>query len=816
MEILWRDIRYGLRTLTGNPGFALVAIIVLALGIGANTAIFSVVNGVLLQPLPYSNPDRLVMLWGTNTERPNGVNPVSYPDLLDWQAQNKSFESLAALFTNPNFDVNLTGGAEPERVPVVRVTPGYFETLGATPVAGRTFLPDEDEVGRHRVAMLSYNLWQRRFDSDPALVGKPVYVNGFPYEVVGVLPKDFRPLGSLALGEEVELWRPVAGRKDARYTRDNRFLRVVGRLKPGVTLKQAQTEMSTIAGRLAEEYPDTNQNHEVKLVSLHNQVVSDTRPALLILLGAVGLVLLIACANVANLLLARSAGRQKEMAIRAALGAGQGRLIRQLITESVLLSGVSGALGILLAYAGIQLVTVFSPGNIPRLEEITIDGWVLTFAFTVSLLTGVLFGLVPALQGSRPDLQEALKQGGRQSAGGTGYRLRNALVVTEVALALLLLVGAGLLMRSFGELLQVDPGFKPESVLTVQLELPMGRGMPYANQSERTAFYQQLLERLRVLPGVNSVGISTSVPLDSRGGRVALTLEGRPETEDKPLFAAMHLVDGGYFPVLGIPLQSGRLFNMHDQQDDFTRDTLRVVVINETMARQFWPGENPLGKKLRTGFGFPGEVVGVVADVKVQTLEEDTPPSIYWYAPQVPFNFFTVALRSDVQPMSLVPSVRQTVDDMDAELPLYNIRTMEHLISRSVAERRFILSLLSIFAGVALVLAAVGLYGVISFSVSQRTHEMGVRLALGARPADILKLVVNQGLLMTGIGIGVGLAGAFFLTSFLEKLLFRVTATDPLTFAGISLLLVVVAALACYVPARRATKVDPMVALRYE
>jgi putative ABC transport system permease protein len=816
MEILWRDIRYGLRTLAGNPGFALVAIIVLALGIGANTAIFSVVNGVLLQPLPYSNPDRLVMLWGTNTERPNGVNPVSYPDLLDWQAQNKSFESLAALFTNPNFDVNLTGGAEPERVPVVRVTPGYFETLGATPVAGRTFLPDEDEVGRHRVAMLSYNLWQRRFDSDPALVGKPVYVNGFPYEVVGVLPKDFRPLGSLALGEEVELWRPVAGRKDARYTRDNRFLRVVGRLKPGVTLKQAQTEMSTIAGRLAEEYPDTNQNHEVKLVSLHNQVVSDTRPALLILLGAVGLVLLIACANVANLLLARSAGRQKEMAIRAALGAGQGRLIRQLITESVLLSGVSGALGILLAYAGIQLVTVFSPGNIPRLEEITIDGWVLTFAFTVSLLTGVLFGLVPALQGSRPDLQEALKQGGRQSAGGTGYRLRNALVVTEVALALLLLVGAGLLMRSFGELLRVDPGFKPESVLTVQLELPMGRGMPYANQSERTAFYQQLLERLRVLPGVNSVGISTSVPLDSRGGRVALTLEGRPETEDKPLFAAMHLVDGGYFPVLGIPLQSGRLFNMHDQQDDFTRDTLRVVVINETMARQFWPGENPLGKKLRTGFGFPGEVVGVVADVKVQTLEEDTPPSIYWYAPQVPFNFFTVALRSDVQPMSLVPSVRQTVDDMDAELPLYNIRTMEHLISRSVAERRFILSLLSIFAGVALVLAAVGLYGVISFSVSQRTHEMGVRLALGARPADILKLVVNQGLLMTGIGIGVGLAGAFFLTSFLEKLLFRVTATDPLTFAGISLLLVVVAALACYVPARRATKVDPMVALRYE
>lgn len=816
MESLKQDLAYGLRTLVKNPGFTIVAVLALALGTGANTAIFSVVNGVLLRPLPFREPERLVMVWINNTKGNQPQAAFSVPDFLDYRESNGVLEQIASLSFD---DFNLTDGDQPERVQGTMVSANFFSVLGVAAQTGRVFLSAEDQAGADRVVVISNGLWRRRFGGDPALVGQTIQLNGASFTVVGVTPPEFQ---SPEKGDE--LWVPMSFDATDRLRmpsistpegfkkRSFRFLKSIARLKPGVALDQAQAEMSTIAGRLEQQYPDSNTGMGINLVPLHRQVVGDIRPALLLLLAAVGLVLLIACANVANLLLARAAARQKEIAIRVAVGAGRARLIRQLLTESVLLALLGGALGTGLAWLGLRLLVGINPANIPRLDAIRIDGRVLGFTLLVSLLTGLVFGLVPALQASRPDLNEALKEGARGSTGSIGRRrVRSVLVVTEVALTQMLLIGAGLMIKSFYTLLQVNPGFNAESVLTMQVTLPP---VKYAEDSQIMAFYEQALKRIEALPGVQAAGAATSLPLTANSLARRFTIDGRsPASPNERLSANYGAISPEYFRAMGIRLISGRAFT--DQDRDKSQ---QVIIINESMRRRFWPNEDPIGKhiSLTAEAGVSRAIVGVVSDVKNSSLDSESGLEVYEPYLQFPWSFMAIVVRTAADPLRLAPAVRDEILAVDKAQPVYDVKTMAQIVGDSVSQPRLYMLLLGIFAGIALVLAAVGIYGVMNYSVNQRKHEIGIRMAIGAQRSDIMKMIVGQGMLLATIGVAIGVAAAFLLGRVVEMLLFGVSGRDLSTFIALPFVLVLVALLASYVPARRATRVDPMNALRAE
>ncbi|HEY0380182.1 MAG TPA: ABC transporter permease [Pyrinomonadaceae bacterium] len=807
MGTLAQDLRYAVRMLVKRPGFTAVAVLTLALGIGANTAIFSVVNAVLLRPLPFTEPDRLVYAEGADLRDGSKGGAISPPDFLDYREQNHVFERLAA-FMPQSFTVTGDGSAS-ERVNSALVSHGFFETLGVTPLpGGRAFLPEEEQDGRNTVAVLSYGLWQRRYGGDPKIVGKTITVNGQTATIVGVMPQGFE------YPREAQLWSPIPFKGPETSQRRYHFLRAVGRLKPGVTLEQAQADINSIARRLEQQYPESNTNFSIGLTLLTEWTVGEMRPSLLVLLAAVGFVLLIACANVANLSLARGASRAREVAIRSALGASRGRVVRQLLTESVVTALLGGALGLLLAMWGVDLLVSLSPENLPRVKEVTTDWRVLGFTLLVSILTGILFGLFPALATSKTNLTETLKEGGRTGIGAGRQRLRGLLVVAEVALSLVLLVGAGLLIKSFLRLSNVDVGFKPTNVLSMQLSLAQ---VSYPEPRQRAAFYDQLVSRVESLPGVQAAGTVSELPLSGQENDTFFNIEGKPaaafgSTEND---ANIRGISPAYFQALGVPLIKGRFFDGHDNLD-----APKVAVVNESFARRYLPGEDPLGKRLIIDFGpepFKAEIVGIVGSVRHSSLAQAEPSAeMYVSALQAPPYGTNLVVRAAGDPVQLTAAIRSEVQALDKDLPVYNVKTMEQHVSESAAQPRFRTLLLGIFAGVALVLASIGIYGVISYSVTQRTHEIGLRVALGAQAADVLKLVVWQGMKMALIGIAVGLAGAFVVTRVMSSFLFGVSATDPLTFAGVSLLLAVVSFLACYIPARRATKVDPMVALRYE
>jgi putative ABC transport system permease protein len=805
---LWQDLRYGLRMLVKNPGFTIVAVIALALGIGANSAIFSVVNTVLLRPLPYKDPDRLVMVWEDASRHGYPRDTPAAANYIDWRDQNQVFEGMAAI-ANESF--NLTGAGEPERIEGRRVSANLFPLLGVGPQLGRAFLPEEDMPGGSRVVLLSHGLWQRRFGSDMNITGKPLTLNGESHTVVGVMPPDFQ-----FPSPDDELWTPIAFTSEEAANRRRHYLEVIARLKPGVSLEQAQAEMKAIAARLQQQYPDQNTDLGATVTSLHEHVAGDIKPALLVLLGAVGFVLLIACANVANLLLARAAGRQKEIAVCIALGASRMRLIRQFLTESILLAALGGGVGLLLSVWGVNLLKAFIPESISQVQAITIDAKVLIFTLLVSLLTGLIFGLAPATQASNFNLNETLKEGGRDSAAGSrGNRIRGVLVIAEVAVSLILLIGAGLLINSFLRLRNVDPGFRADKLLTMKVVLPEQK---YAEHAQRSAFYTELIRRIETLPGVKSAAVTTNLPLYRQGNSITVSIEGRPDPgPGKKPNVITRVISPRYFSTMGIPLLQGRQINEQDRIN-----TPAVAVISETMARRFWPGEDPLGKRITPGpLNSPPEdwitVIGVVKDVRQFELVMDPKPQMYLSYEQA--DFFEprdLVVSTDVEPLGLAATVRGAVWAIDKDQPVSNIRTMEEILSESVARQRFSMLLLGIFATLALVLAAVGIYGVMSYSVAQRTHEIGIRMALGAQKSDVLKLTVGHGLKLVLIGVVIGLVAAFILTRVMSSLLFGISATDPTTFITISLVLISVALLASYIPARRATKVDPMIALRYE
>ena len=801
MRTLWQDLRYGIRMLLQRPGFTALAVLTLAVGIGANTAIFSVVNAVILRPLPYADPDRLMLL--RETKLPQFPEFAIAPgNFLDWQSQNEVFEQLEAFRTH---FYNLTGNAEPERLRAARVTAGTFSMLGIQPALGRDFLAEEDRPGNDGVALISHGLWQRRFGGDPAIVGQQMTLNGRSHTVIGVMPASLR-----FLDRNAELWAPMAFTDQDRQNHGGHFINAVGRLRPGITQEQALTNLTTIAARLEQQYPDTNAGWSVKVTPLFEAAVGEMRPTLLVLLGAVALVLLIACANVANLLLARASSRHKEIAIRSALGASRWRVVRQLLTESVLLALVGGACGIVLAYWGLDLLLSLAPASLPRMRDVSLDGSALGYTLAITLLTGVIFGLAPALQSSNPDLNESLKEGGRGSTGGPRQRVRSLLVVTEVALALVLLAGAGLMLKSFWRLQQVDPGFNPENALVVGISLPPTK---YADDQQRAAFFRQLLERTAALPGVEAVGATHSMPIIS-DYLLGFVIEGRPPAApgDEPS-TNYYAVSPDYFRAMGITLVRGRSFTERD-----TAGAPRVAIINETFARRFFAGEDPIGKRIHVTNGPETfrEVVGIVADVRQYGLDREAPIQFYEPYLQEPFSGMSLVVRTAAEPSALSAAIRQEVFALDKDQPVASVRTLEEVLAESVARRRFSMWLLGLFGGVALLLASVGIFGVMNYTVAQRTHEIGIRLALGAQRRDILRLVVGQGMILALIGVALGLIAAFAGTRVMASMLYGVSATDPLTFTGVALLLAVVAFLACYLPARRATRVDPMVALRYE
>ena len=802
-----QDLRYAARILWKNPGFTAVAVIALALGIGANTAIFSVVNTVLLRPLPYKDPEQLVMVWEDASRHGYPRDTPAAANYVDWRDQNSVFSSMAAI-ADVNF--NLTGVGNPERLKGRRVSANLFPLLGVEPQLGRVFTAAEDQPGAQGVVVLSHRLWQRRLGGDPGILGKTLTLNDEVHTVVGVMPARFK-----FPENDDELWVPIALTAQEAANRNRHYLQVVARLKPGVTLAQAQSEMTTIGARLQQQYPESNADLGVALTSLQEHIVGDIKPALLILLGAVGLVLLIACANVANLLLARAAIRQKEIALRVALGARRWRLLRQFLTESVLLATLGGILGLAIAYAGLLLLGSFIPETISQAREISLDLKVLGFTLAVSLLTGFIFGLAPAFQALRMNQSETLKEGGRDSVTGrSGKRLRGLLVTAEVAVSLVLLIAAGLLINSFLRLRNIDPGFKVDHLLTMKIELPEPK---YEAFERRAAFYTDLLQRVQSLAGVRSAAVTTNLPLYRQGNSIAVRLEGKPDPPPgQELIVVTRIISPAYFETMSIPLLAGRQVTDQD-----TETTPNVVVISETMARRFWPGEDAIGKRLAAGRVRSDadwiQVVGIAKDVRQFELNAEPRPQMYMSYRQA--DFFApedLVVKTDVEPASLAAAVRTAVWEIDKDQPISNIKTMEEILGDSIARQRFSMLLLGIFAGVALLLAAVGIYGVMSYSVAQRTHEIGIRMALGAQTGAVLKLAVGYGLKLVVAGVLIGLVAAFALTRLMATLLFGVTPTDPATFALISLLLVGVAAVASYIPARRATKVDPLVALRYE
>jgi len=799
MQILWQDLRYGARMLMKKPGFTLIAVITLALGIGANTAIFSVVNAVLLRPLPFDEPERVVMVWHKGAEAAGGDRtPLAVADLLDWRAHSHSFDAIAA-FSYASF--NVTGRETPEQVLGASVTANFFAALGVKAALGRTFLPDEDRPGVGRVALLSDGYWRSRFSGAPGVIGSAINLNGDSYTVIGVAPP--------ALNfphKEVKLWTALQVETPTR--RGPYFLQGVARLKSGLSLQQAYTDIRAIKSSFE------GGNFNFNILPAPDYVVGDARPEIVALLVAVTLVLLIAAVNVANLTLAQSAARMKEISIRSALGARRWRIIRQLLTESVLLALTGGALGTLGAVWGVDLLVKLAPDDIPRLEQIGIDGRALGWTALVSLLTGVVCGLRPAWQSSRLNLNEALKEGGRGATEGSGHRRwRNSLVVVELALAVTLLAGAGLLLKSLWRLRQVDLGANPERVFTAFFEMPERR---YSQPQQFINFYDRLLEGARALPGVRAAALSNSLPPSSAGYSDWFGIEGRPALpEQLPQFAYVIRVSPDYFRALGVALRRGRFFTEAD-----TAEAPRVALINETLRRRFFPDEDAIGKRLNTGNDRQpiwNEIVGVVGDVKYNGLADQIQPAYYQPLSQAQSSAVALILKTDAaDPLSLTAAARGALKSVDSELPFAYVYTMEQLLALDTAQLRFRATLIALFAALAVVLACVGVYGVISYSVANRKHEIGVRMALGAQSRDVLRLVLRQGLALTLAGAGCGLLGSLALTRFMRKLLFGVSPTDPLTFIVISLLLIAVALAACWIPARRATKVDPMVALRVE
>jgi putative ABC transport system permease protein len=811
IETLFQDLRFGIRMLLKHKGFTVVATLTLALGVGANTAIFSVVNTVLLRPLPFHEADRLMMLGAVDVRKNGGLSSISYPNFVDWRAQSGSFERLAA-FRVRNF--TFTGSDEPARLNGVVASAELFTLLGVAPTLGRSFRTEEDNAGAS-VVIISHGLWRSRFNSDPQLIGRNITLDNRSHTVVGVAPAGFQfPIAA----EPADLWTTIAydatGDDPMTAQRGLGYLRVIGRLKPGVNMTQAQAEMDGVARRLERQYPDDNAHWGPRLVPALEQLVGGVRKPLLILFGAVGCVLLIACANVANLLLARATARRREIALRAALGASRGRIIRQLLTESALLALAGCVCGWLLALGCMETLLSLIPENIPRLQEIRLDGRVFGFTLLVSLLTGVIFGLAPALQGAKTELTETLKEGGRSGEGARGARARSALMIAEVAIALVLMVGAGLLLNSFWRLLQVNPGFDPRQALTFRLNLPDSK----YPAPQAVAFFDQLQARLQNLPGARSASVTFALPFSKSGIVTSLDIEGRPVAPGDRPDIDCQIVLPEYFRTMGIRLIKGRDFNARDDLNGRP-----VAIINETLARRFFPNEDPLGKRIRPDIaGGPEappirEIIGIVNDVRYRSLTADVPPEVYMPYPQLSVTTgMWIALRTDADPRGLISAARTEVRALDKELPVFEVKTLDQYVSGAVAHQRFSALLLLLFASLSLLLTAVGLYGVISYSVTQRTHEIGVRRALGAQTHDVLKLVVKQGMKLTLIGALLGLGGALALTRLLQTLLFGVSATDPLTFAVIVLLLVAVALLACWVPARRAAKIDPMTALRFE
>ena len=821
MTSFWQDIRYGLRMLLKNPGITVIVIVALALGIGANTAIFSVVNAVLLRPMPYEQSDQLVLVNEKNAVLDE--MSISYPNFTDWRNQTQTFEKIGVF----NVDsYNLTGNGEAERILVAQMSADLFSVLRVNALHGRLFTNDEDKPGGSPVVVLSYGLWQRRFGGQTSIINQSINLNSKNYVVIGVMPDTF------AFPSRVEMWAPVGQLSDQPSWKErgnHPGLYGIARLKPGVTLAQADAEMNTIAVNLEKQYPDSNPGNRVRLRPLMEYFVSDVRRALWVIFGAVGFVLLIACANIANLLLARATGRRKEMAIRTAVGASRWRLARQLLTESILLSLIGGSIGLLLARWGISLILYMSPDAIPRSREIGLDWTVLGFTIGVSFLTGIVFGLIPALQAGDLDVHETLKE----SARGTSGRqwLRSSLVVVEVATTLVLLIAAGLMIRSFYLLLKVNPGFSHDHLTSFSISLPETK---YQSQDSMASFYDRLLRNIGTLPGVESVAAASGLPLGNNGWQTSFVIDDQPvpPREQTPLMEAC-LVTPDYFKAMNIPLLRGRTFTDRDNRAHLAgRDLskldenqragagVNVVVIDEEFARRYWPNEDAIGKRIRMGREPDAqklEVIGVVGRVKMESLNRNSDRVQGYFAfAQLPSNGMTVIIKGASDPNHLIGSARAAVREIDPDQPIYSPRTMNEIRGESVAGERLNLTLLSLFAGIALVLAIVGIYGVMSYSVTQRTHEIGIRMAIGARPRDVFTMILGQGMKLAMIGVVIGLAAAFALTRLMASMLFGVTPTDATTFGAISALLIAVALLACYIPGRRATKVEPTISLRYE
>jgi predicted permease len=808
-ETLFRDLQFGLRSLGKSPGFAAVAILTLALGIGANTAIFSIINAVVLQPLPYRAPDRLVKIW------PEKIGTsVSKQDYLDIKNAAGSFDDIAAY---SGWGFTITGNGDPAKLDGARATSTLFSLLGVNAVAGRTFLSNEDQPGHDKVALISYGLWQSRFGSDARIIGQPIIINGESHTLVGVMPKGFNFLG----GQRCDLWLPATLDASNKEDFSNNYLMLLGRLKQGVTIEQAQSEITEISQRVRQQRLKSlsaDKGGSARVISLQVEMVGDMRTTLFVLLGTVGLLLLIACANVANLQLARTSTRQRELAIRAALGASRARLVRQLLTESCLLSFIGAVAGVFIAWVGLNLLLTLIPADTPRLGEIAISRPVLFFSLGVSLLAGVLFGLAPALQISKPDLQAPLKEGGRVSSDGLrGRRLRSLLVISEIALALMLVTSAGLLIKSFWRLQHVDPGFDAEQLLSFQLSPPdFAEDVSNDAAARARTYYRQVLERLKSLPDVQLVGGIHLLPMGDSNWDPGLRIEDRPLPPGSSQGTVnWRLVTPDYFRTIKIPLLSGRSFNESDNESGE-----KVAIINATLARKYWPDADPIGKRIGSGFEGKGNwttVVGVVGDIKQHGLGSETRPEMYRpYFQHTSLPPMTLIVRSTSAPAALAASIRSAVWSVDKNVPITDLQPLTDVVARSISQPRSTMLMLSIFACIGLTLGIIGIYGVISYSVAQRTQEIGVRMALGARTLDILQLVVGQGLKLTLIGVAAGVAGALAVTRLMSSLLFGVSATDPATFIIIAGLLIAVALLACYLPARRATRISPVTALRYE
>jgi putative ABC transport system permease protein len=812
MQGLIQDLRYGFRMLVRTPAVTAVAIIALTLGIGANTAIFSVVHAALVRSLPYADGDRLAIVWeNRRSGKGNPQNVINMGNFFDWKEQNTVFSDMAAFF---DLNANLIGDGDPEEVPSQLATTNLFSVLGVKPIKGRTFAPDDGQTGQPRVVVISYDLWQRRFGGDANIIGRKITLNNQPNEVIGVLPPEvgwYVQKGSM-LSKPPQIWTPWQVSNDLRERR-GRFARAVARLKPGVTFEQAQNEMNIIGARLEQQYQQFNAKWGVTVVPLRTQFTGEIRKPLLILLGAVGFVLLIACANVANLLLARAAARKKEIALRAGLGASRWRIARQLLTESLLLSIIGGVSGLLLAWWGTRALLALSPPELMDLRSTGVNVPVLLFTFALSLISGIAFGLVPAFEASRFDINEPLKESARGVIGGTrAQRLRSVFVVAQVALALVLLIGAGLMIKSLSRLQSVDPGFQADHLLTMRINLPVRK---YDSDPKLLNFFKQAIEQVRAIPGVESAGAINTIPFGGPHSGTNLQIEGQPKRlPGQELSTGVCVTDVNYFQTMGIPLKRGRLFTQQEAME-----MRHVVVVNEAFARENFPGQDPIGQRVTINMkddNQPSEIIGIVGDNKHKSLDSEVEPMAFWPHAELVYSSMTLAIRTRGDSTSIAGAARNVIHQMDPEQPIGEVITMNGLMARSVAKSTFNSMLLGVFSGVALVMAAVGIYGVMSYAVLQRTHEIGVRMALGAQRRDVLKLILKQGVILAVTGVLAGLAGSFGLTRVISTLLFNVAATDKATFAAVAVGLFAITFVASYIPAWRATRVDPLVALRYE